>query len=326
MSSVKRVFHPTLASFLMRGENMMTKLKCWLRTVLLMSLIMGLFWFPVAKADLNDGLVAYYPFSGNYNDNSTNKNDCVSNGVTLTVDRFGMANSASYFDGRSYLNCGNSTLLNVNTHTITAWIKLNRVPLQSHSNVIGKVDPGIHETLSFGVSSDRRLETAFAVGNEINHEINGISSISLDEWHFIALTYDGQKVTFFIDDTIDIRVTRTGIVRTNQNDLAIGRHGGDDYQSGDDNFFYGIIDDVRLYSRILSDFEVRELYQLEFGSSIPVEDTTDDCWAVYENGSLHIPCLKVKGPFGDDLHYEADMQYEPLSEPMTFQVTEAKPK
>jgi hypothetical protein len=52
----------------------------------------------------------------------------------------------------------------------------------------------------------------------------------------------------------------------------------------------------------------------------------DNCWAVYENGSLHIPCVKVIGSFGDDLQYEADMQYQPLSEPMSFQLTGAKPK
>jgi len=63
---------------------------------------------------------------------------------------------------------------------------------------------------------------------------------------------------------------------------------------------------------------------IQVNSSEPPSD--DSCWAIYENGSLHIPCIKVMGPFGDELHYEADMQYEPLSEPMNFQVTGVKPK
>jgi YVTN family beta-propeller protein len=57
-----------------------------------------------------------------------------------------------------------------------------------------------------------------------------------------------------------------------------------------------------------------------------VGNSTDDCWATYENGNLHIPCIKVKGPSGEEWHYEGDMQYEPLSDPMTFQVTGVKPK
>lgn len=41
---------------------------------------------------------------------------------------------------------------------------------------------------------------------------------------------------------------------------------------------------------------------------------------------LHIPCFKLKGAVGEELHYEVDMQYKPLSQPMTFQLTGAKPK
>jgi len=47
---------------------MMITLRCWLRRVLLIAI--GLSWFSGAMADLSDGLVAYYPFDGNANDES----------------------------------------------------------------------------------------------------------------------------------------------------------------------------------------------------------------------------------------------------------------
>ena len=50
-------------------------------------------------ADLNDGLVAYYPFNGNANDESGNESDGVVNGAVLIEDRFGNADSAYSFDG-----------------------------------------------------------------------------------------------------------------------------------------------------------------------------------------------------------------------------------
>ena len=50
-------------------------------------------------ADLNDGLVAYYPFDGNANDASSHGNDGTVIGATLTQDMFGNADSAYYFDG-----------------------------------------------------------------------------------------------------------------------------------------------------------------------------------------------------------------------------------
>ena len=76
----------------------MVRFRYWLRTALLAVLTMGFFWFPGAKADLSDGLVAYYPFNGNANDESGNGNHGTVNGATLTEDRFDNADGA--YDGR----------------------------------------------------------------------------------------------------------------------------------------------------------------------------------------------------------------------------------
>ena len=54
-----------------------------------------------AHADLNYGLLAYYPFNGNANDESGNGNNGIVNGATLTTDMHGNANSAYNFDGNT---------------------------------------------------------------------------------------------------------------------------------------------------------------------------------------------------------------------------------
>ena len=46
-----------------------------------------------------DGLVVYYPFNGNADDESGNGFDGIVNGATITTDRFGNENSAYSFDG-----------------------------------------------------------------------------------------------------------------------------------------------------------------------------------------------------------------------------------
>ena len=53
----------------------------------------------VPEFEPNTGLVAYYPFNGNANDESGNGNNGTVNGATLTTDRDGNANSAYDFDG-----------------------------------------------------------------------------------------------------------------------------------------------------------------------------------------------------------------------------------
>ena len=50
-------------------------------------------------ADLNDGLVAHYPFNGNALDESVNNNNAQVYNAVLDSDRFGIQNSAYSFDG-----------------------------------------------------------------------------------------------------------------------------------------------------------------------------------------------------------------------------------
>ena len=56
---------------------------------------------------LNEGLVAYYPFNGNANDESGNGHHGTVNGATLAEDRFGEDNRSYSFDGENdYINQG----------------------------------------------------------------------------------------------------------------------------------------------------------------------------------------------------------------------------
>ncbi|MFZ1453468.1 MAG: hypothetical protein WAT20_12255, partial [Ferruginibacter sp.] len=75
------------------------------------------------QVDLNLGLRAYYPFTGNANDVSGNNNNPVFNNATLTADRLGNPNSAYHFDGASqYMKILNSASLNTtNTLSLVAW-------------------------------------------------------------------------------------------------------------------------------------------------------------------------------------------------------------
>src|SRR6185312_11005406 len=78
-----------------------------------------------AQVNLNSGLVAYYPFTGNANDISGNGNNPIFNNATLTTDRFGNPNSAYSFNGvDNYIQIPNSPSLNpANQISICAWVK-----------------------------------------------------------------------------------------------------------------------------------------------------------------------------------------------------------
>ena len=81
-----------------------------------------------------DGLVGYWPFNGNANDDSLNGNNGTVNGASLTTDRFGNTNSAYNFDGlNSYIDCGNSSSISTPTNfTFSVWI--NPLSITNNNN------------------------------------------------------------------------------------------------------------------------------------------------------------------------------------------------
>ena len=78
-----------------------------------------------AQSFLTNGLVAYYPFNGNANDESENGNNGEVHNATLTSDRFGNPSSAFYFNGSSsYISIPSSqTLMLTENMTFSFWMK-----------------------------------------------------------------------------------------------------------------------------------------------------------------------------------------------------------
>jgi hypothetical protein len=74
----------------------------------------------------NIGLVAYYPFNGNANDESGKEhNGTVEGGARLTTDRHGNINSAYEFDGNSNITTTYEGILGSQPRTVSIWAKTN---------------------------------------------------------------------------------------------------------------------------------------------------------------------------------------------------------
>ena len=81
----------------------------------------------VIAQNLNDGLLAYYPFNGNAKDETGNGYDGNVTGATLDSDRFGTKKSAYKFSKNRQLITLNNTESKFNflksSYTISAWVK-----------------------------------------------------------------------------------------------------------------------------------------------------------------------------------------------------------
>ena len=105
----------------------------WQKLIAFVCFMMILAGIPsVSIADLNNGLVAYYSFDGNSNDESGNGIHGTVIGATLTEDRLGNIGRAYEFDGSDdYIEVGNSESLNfTSSFTVSLWIRAGTLGLE----------------------------------------------------------------------------------------------------------------------------------------------------------------------------------------------------
>ena len=216
--------------------------------------------------NLTNGLIAYYPFTGNANDYSGNGNNGVVYGAILTSDRNGISNTAYNFDGlTNYISLPLLTRLNgLSKASFSFWIKTSS--LNNSGTIIGHFGNnngavGANPGIFIGTYSSNQI----MVSNYSGMSGSSSSSISQNQWHHIVVLFDGTqisnslKTTFYVDN-MQVASTVVQINNTigNATSSFIGRRNIDFDRYGD--YFKGQIDDVRVYDRILSTYEISYLY------------------------------------------------------------------
>lgn len=207
------------------------------------------------------GLVGYWPFTGNGNDQSINLNNGTVNGATLTADRFGNANAAYNFNGTSdhiYVP-NNSTLSGFNDMTISVWVNMSQ-----YSGIQALVSKWFY-TLNCGGNSDNY---AFSVQNNMlvsatnNNNVGGYTSPQtfttgdLGVWkHFVLVsnsTLGHQAI--YINGVLTGTGAVSGTICSTTNPLILGA------ALPTFRWFKGKLDDIGIWNRVLTPCEIDQLY------------------------------------------------------------------
>jgi hypothetical protein len=214
---------------------------------------------------LTTGLIAYYPFNGNANDESGNGHHGVVNGATLTTDRFGNTDKAYSFNGYHWIKVPQSASFQVNDFTLSAWVNLGNSSWSWTNMIIANpANQRPEDAWHYGVKNGASLLEGYIYpGNYLYKTVNPASI--QNNWHQVIYTKSGDTAKLFLDGVVQsshsVPVT---ILYDNPRGILIGAD--DDFGSdgiADNWFFYGKIDDVRIYGRGLSDSEIMHLYNLE---------------------------------------------------------------
>jgi len=216
-----------------------------------------------------DGLVAYFPFNNNANDESGNNNNGIVTGAVLANDRFGNANKAYYFrNNTDIIRIHNSATINQNAvtdnYTVSFWYKtdIENTPSDYYSVIIAKDGtPGYPYKFYHTVKDDSIIVT----GNvwDFNSNIGSTTRFAYlknDAWHQLVFIADKTKDSIFlyIDGGLkSVSQNNTVISGSNDWDLTIANG-----WTGE-KCFIGSIDDIRIYNRVLNDPEIKSHFDEE---------------------------------------------------------------
>lgn len=214
-------------------------------------------YLSIQKTFKNSGLIAYYPFNGNANDESGNSNHGQIYGATLTADRKGKPNSAYSFDGnKQYIRVPNSFMLHGlgQEVTMSAWVLWKNAV---YAGILCKAS-----------SSEQQLQFQFYRPNQNTKDAFFHTSgknvpeskfqLEMGQWIHVVLLVDGTTRRFYVNGEFVGGTQGYPLIKPNYSPLDIGR---DDYFITE--YHTGLIDDIRIYNRVLSNKEIKELSQLD---------------------------------------------------------------
>ena len=218
------------------------------------------FPFNFLHADLNNGLVAWYTFDGNSSDMSGNGKHGTLEGATLVLDRNGKADRAYSFDGVNDRMVVDGPWISGNSpRTVSIWAKS-----ESWAGNFFTFGTGLSYNDRFSLLALTNSTSLKFVGerNDINLSVPAYHQT----WKHFVLVYDGSILTLFVNNASCGSFSK--YLNTNGSvSLVVGSNS----VLRSDEYFKGDLDELRVYSRALSESEISALYNLE-KPKIPLTD------------------------------------------------------
>jgi hypothetical protein len=216
-----------------------------------------------SQINLSNGLLAYYKFNKDLSkdtfvvtDETGQNHGTIYGKILYDFDRFNNPCAALNFDGNTYIVVPNSKSLKKPSKeiTITVWFKIHKgadlfnqwITICCKSNITDENES----------SPQYRMQaTAQTISINSSFTKKVIPQLDYDKWYFYAYTYDGKNVKAYLNGRFFLEENYTAPLKVNNMPLIIGRD-----MPGKMENFNGIMDDLRIYDRALSNLELYELY------------------------------------------------------------------
>ncbi|RRB04423.1 PKD domain-containing protein [Larkinella rosea] len=220
---------------------------------------------------LTQDLVASVSFTDGSKSDGSGSNNHVTlvDNPTFVADRKGKANSAIQLDGQNdYFYMEESGSLRPGSLSISIWIKPITVDRWMQIYNKSRFSDGAFEMYSSLIRPNIGAP-GIVVNTDIKQNSNcqsGVgwqtftftSSFQLNTWHHVVMVYSGQTARMYFDNVMLYETTK--LPKTTIDDCLGGALKFGAQSQSSPNYFYGAMDDIRIYKRALSASEVQALY------------------------------------------------------------------
>ena len=216
-----------------------------------------------------NGLVGWWPFNGNANDESGNGNNGVVNGASLTGDRFNNPNKAYSFNGvNNKITVAHSSSLNVTSSmTFSIWFKQS-----SMGNTINYIlqkgsggdcaTTGYYCGIDYGFGSIPNGVKVLGYGQGTNCSAIGTDDVLNSAWHHMAIVYNPSgNNKLYLDGQIanpNYSSCNNCTIQNSTTSLIIGGYFSP--LGASDKNWNGQLDDIGIWNRALTPCEIQQLY------------------------------------------------------------------
>lgn len=216
---------------------------------------------------LSDGLLAYYPFNGNANDESGNGNNgTLFNGASIVADKNGKPVSALSLNGTNRVIVPNGSKL-VAANEMTLSMDVMQRQTGDRQTFVSSINynTGLGFQYWIGPQTQNDPNTYYAVArsgadcnsfyNEAAGHMNGFT-LEKESWYTIVATFKAGTIQMYVNGILTGEGTApsTTINVCSNSNFLIGS-----WWKNDPIGLNGKIDNVRLYSRVLNSEEIKAL-------------------------------------------------------------------
>ena len=161
-----------------------------------------------------------------------------------------------YFDGVvDYVDMEDALDVNPSSFTISAWIKRDAADSGTKSIISKRNNP---YTTGYDLTIHDNNKIRMYWKNGTNQLLYSSTAIPNDEWHHVAVVYDGAKLDMYIDGVLDNSGSKTAPINTNES-FYIAAAG----KNNPTQFFRGNIDEVRVWDTNLTPAQLRFIMNQE---------------------------------------------------------------